>query len=186
MYWGNWYRWAEAPNITWQLSKTGQRKLHFCTVAHFINHGFIRFFLGATTMPFQDVTSLMLTSSEMILNVSSENHVHPAVCGCRNTVQMSASGVNIALHLASRFVPSQWNDAYLWNTYQVQALHSLRGVVQGLSCSRLFAAVPAFGRAILQSSRLPARIWTGWFNRIKFPLPEPDPCGAVSLCVTFI
>lgn len=85
----------------------GERKLYFCKLAHFMYHDFIRSFLRATKVPFPDVTSLMLRTSKMILNVSSENHVHPSICGCRNTIHMSASGVNTALYLTSRTVHSQ-------------------------------------------------------------------------------
>ena len=86
------------------MSKTGERKLVFYKLPNFIYHGFTRFFLKATRVPFPGVSSLMLTTSEMILNVSSENHVHPSIRGCRNTIQMSASGVNITLYLTSCFV----------------------------------------------------------------------------------
>ena len=111
------------------MSKTGERKLVFCKLPNFIYHGFTRFFLKATRVPFPGVSSLMLTTSEMILNVSSENHVHPSIRGCRNTIQRSASGVNITLYLTSCFVHRRWKTVYLLNTYQVQALQS---VLQGM------------------------------------------------------
>ena len=69
-----------------------------------------------------DVTPLMLTTSKMILNVSSENHVHPSICGCRKTIQVSAHGISIVLYLTSRFVYRQRKGAYLLSIYQVQAL----------------------------------------------------------------
>lgn len=125
MYLRNWCKWVKTPNVIWELSRTGERKLDFCKLAHFIYHSFIRSFPRATKVPFPDVTSLMLTTSEMILNVSSKNHVHTSVCGCRNTTQMSSSSVNAALYLTSWFVHSQWKDEYLLNPYQVQALPSL-------------------------------------------------------------
>ena len=107
---------VKVPNIIWDVSKTGERKLVFCKLPNFIYHGFIRFFLRASRVPFPGVTSLTLTTSEMILNISSKKHVHPSIRGCRNTVHMSASGVNVALHLTSHFVHSQWKAVYLLNT----------------------------------------------------------------------
>ena len=116
---------VKVPNIIWDISKTGERKLVFCKLSNFIYHAFLK----ATRVPFPGVSSLMLTTSEMILNISSENHVHPSIRGCRNTIQMSASGVNITHYLTSRFVHRRWKTVYLLNTYQVQALQS---VLQGM------------------------------------------------------
>ena len=107
---------VKVPNIIWDVSKTGEKKLVFCKLPNFIYHGFIRFFLRASRVPFPGVTSLMLTTSKMILHISSEKHVHLSIRGCRNTIQMSASGVNIALYLTSHFVHSQWKAVYLLNT----------------------------------------------------------------------
>lgn len=150
-------------------------------------YGFIRSFFRTTKCPFQMSLHLTFTTSTMILNVSSENQVHPSICGCRNTIQMSAGSVNIALYLTSHFVLSQRKDAYLLNTYQVQALWSLLwGIQKDSLCSCLFAILSAFAWGMLQSSRLPLGMWTWSFNRIKIPLQEPDLGRAVPLNLTFI